>query len=554
MEIVFHRDVRKKLTPFLNAKGVNKTLEYTALYRKFRPTTFSEMVGQEHITKTLKNQIIANRIGHAYLFNGGRGTGKTTAAKIFARAINCLNPKDGEPCNECEICKAILSGSLTDVVEMDAASNNSVEDIRAIRDEVNFLPTLAKYRVYIIDEVHMLSTGAFNALLKTLEEPPAHVKFILATTEPQKLPATILSRCQRFDFKRVSNNDIVKRLEIVCKQAGIEITEDALKIVAVLSEGAVRDALSILERCVQEGASKIDEKKVKELVGIPKTEFINKIVKNIIEYNAEASISALEEVLKEGKDLNNLLWEIIKYIKDILVYKTSKELSIYNKEEISQIEALASKTSKERLIGLIYSLSETENNIKWSSQKEIMLQTGIIKLCMTSQNDGLEELKNKIQKLEEKINSGNIKVTTTQVNEVSKPKSNVSNGTASNNPTKQPNKNIENLTSEQYWPKVLDNLKSSGKMVLYSNLANTKAKQKDDLTVEIVFPKGLTTFGKSMLERPENINELTKLISMECGKQMRIKYVDAEDYVAQKEDNIEDMVKNLDIPINIIED
>ena len=554
MEIVFHRDVRKKLTPFLNAKGVNKTLEYTALYRKFRPTTFSEMVGQEHITKTLKNQIIANRIGHAYLFNGGRGTGKTTAAKIFARAINCLNPKDGEPCNECEICKAILSGSLTDVVEMDAASNNSVEDIRAIRDEVNFLPTLAKYRVYIIDEVHMLSTGAFNALLKTLEEPPAHVKFILATTEPQKLPATILSRCQRFDFKRVSNNDIVKRLEIVCKQAGIEITEDALKIVAVLSEGAVRDALSILERCVQEGASKIDEKKVKELVGIPKTEFINKIVKNIIEYNAEASISALEEVLKEGKDLNNLLWEIIKYIKDILVYKTSKKLSIYNKEEISQIEALASKTSKERLIGLIYSLSETENNIKWSSQKEIMLQTGIIKLCMTSQNDGLEELKNKIQKLEEKINSGNIKVTTTQVNEVSKPKSNVSNGTASNNPTKQPNKNIENLTSEQYWPKVLDNLKSSGKMVLYSNLANTKAKQKDDLTVEIVFPKGLTTFGKSMLERPENINELTKLISMECGKQMRIKYVDAEDYVAQKEDNIEDMVKNLDIPINIIED
>lgn len=400
----------------------------------------------------------------------------------------------------------------------------------------------------------MLSTGAFNALLKTLEEPPAHVKFILATTEPQKLPATILSRCQRFDFKRVSNNDIVKRLEIVCEQSGIEITEDALKIIAVLSEGAVRDALSILERCVQEGASKIDEEKVKELVGIPKTEFINKIVKNIIEYNAEGAISSLDEVLKEGKDLNNLLWEIIKYIKDILVYKTSKELPIYNKEEISAIEALANNTSKERLIGLIYSLSETENNIKWSSQKEIMLQTGIIKLCMTTQNDGLEELKSKIQKLEEKINSGNIKVTTEQVTETVKPKSNVQNSTASSNQTKQPNKTIENLTSEQYWPKVLDNLKSSGKMVLYSNLVNTKAKQKDDLTVEIVFPKGLTTFGKSMLERPENINELTKMISMECGKQMRIKYVDAADYVAPKENNIEDMVKNLDIPINIIED
>ena len=179
-------------------------MAYTALYRKFRPQTFGEMVGQEHITKTLKNQIMAGRVGHAYLFNGGRGTGKTSAAKILARAINCLNPKDGEPCNECEICKSILSGANTDVVEMDAASNNSVEDIRAIREEVNFLPTTCKYRVYIIDEVHMLSTGAFNALLKTLEEPPEHVKFILATTEPQKLPATILSRCQRFDLDRKS--------------------------------------------------------------------------------------------------------------------------------------------------------------------------------------------------------------------------------------------------------------------------------------------------------------------------------------------------------------
>ena len=183
---------------------------YTALYRKFRPQTFAEMVGQEHITRTLRNQIMANRVGHAYLFNGGRGTGKTTSAKVLARAINCLNPKDGEPCNECEICKAALNGSLTDIVEMDAASNNSVEDIRSIREEVNFLPTKAKYRVYIIDEVHMLSQGAFNALLKTLEEPPEHVKFILATTEPQKLPATILSRCQRFDFKRISNEDIIK--------------------------------------------------------------------------------------------------------------------------------------------------------------------------------------------------------------------------------------------------------------------------------------------------------------------------------------------------------
>ncbi len=343
-------------------------MEYTALYRKFRPLSFNEMVGQTHITKTLKNQINAGRIGHAYLFNGGRGTGKTSAAKIFARAINCLNPKDGEPCNECEICKAILQGSLTDVVEMDAASNNSVEDIRAIRDEVNFLPTLAKYRVYIIDEVHMLSTGAFNALLKTLEEPPEHVKFILATTEPQKIPTTILSRCQRFDFKRISNDDIIKRLKIVCKESNIKITEEALKTIAVLSEGALRDALSILERCMQED-SDIDAEKIKEMVGIPKTETIYKIVNNIINYNAEGALEALDEVLYAGKDLQNLLWEIIKYIKDILIFKTTNETGIYSKEEIEKIEELAKNTSKERLVNLIYSLSETRKRYEMVNTK-----------------------------------------------------------------------------------------------------------------------------------------------------------------------------------------
>ena len=282
-------------------------MAYTALYRKFRPTTFADVVGQEHITRTLRNQIIADRVGHAYLFNGGRGTGKTSSAKILARAINCLNPKDGEPCNECEICRGALNGSLTDIVEMDAASNNSVEDIRSIREEVNFLPTKAKYRVYIIDEVHMLSPGAFNALLKTLEEPPEHVKFILATTEPQKLPATILSRCQRFDFKRISNEDIIKRLKVVCNESNIEITDSALNIIAVLSEGAMRDALSILERCIQDGENKIDEDKIKDLVGIPKIAFVNSITEAIIDYDIDKALKSMDDILNEGKDLNNFL-------------------------------------------------------------------------------------------------------------------------------------------------------------------------------------------------------------------------------------------------------
>ena len=526
-------------------------MEYTALYRKFRPLTFNELVGQDHITRTLKNQIISNRIGHAYLFNGGRGTGKTSSAKIFARAINCLNPRDGEPCNECEICKAILSGSLTDVVEMDAASNNSVEDIRTIREEVNFLPTLAKYRVYIIDEVHMLSTGAFNALLKTLEEPPEHVKFILATTEPQKLPATILSRCQRFDFKRISNDDIVKRLEVVCKEAKIEITDEALKTISILAEGAARDALSILERCVQEGNTKIDEDRVKELVGIPKTIFVSKIVENILNNDAEESLEALNEVLDDGKDIQNLLWEIIKYIKDILVYKTSKNLSLYNEEELKKIEELATKTSKDRLIEIIYSLSETDNNIKWSSQKEIMLQTGIIKLCKTTNTDGIEELRKKVQELEQKINSGNIRI--------EQPKKSIEKKNIeiakTNNVEASPVSalKLQNIPSEEYWKNVLEALKTRGRMVLYSNLIGTKASKKDDLTLEVIFPNGLTTFGKSMLEKPENINELTKLVATECGKEMRIKYIDAKEYVLKEENDIENVIKGLDIPVDIID-
>ena len=350
-------------------------MAYTALYRKFRPKTFNEMVGQEHITKTLKNQIVAGRVGHAYLFNGGRGTGKTSAAKILARAINCLNPKDGEPCNECEICKEILSGANTDVVEMDAASNNSVEDIRSIREEVNFLPTSSKYRVYIIDEVHMLSTGAFNALLKTLEEPPEHVKFILATTEPQKLPATILSRCQRFDFKKISNSDIIKRLKEVCKKSEIEITDEALNTIAILSEGAMRDALSILERCVQDGLKNINEDNIKDLVGIPKITYIQEIIDGILEYNIEKVLTALVAVINEGKDVTNLTWELIKYTKDLLVYKTTNKIELYSEDEIKKL-------------------------------KELAFQAGIIKLCNKQTGNSNEELERRVKELEEKIASG----------------------------------------------------------------------------------------------------------------------------------------------------
>ncbi|MCI8411550.1 MAG: DNA polymerase III subunit gamma/tau [Clostridia bacterium] len=538
---------------------------YTALYRKFRPLTFSEMVGQEHITKTIRNQIMADRVGHAYLFNGGRGTGKTSAAKILARAINCLNPKDGEPCNECEICTGAINGSLTDIVEMDAASNNSVEDIRSIREEVNFLPTKAKYRVYIIDEVHMLSTGAFNALLKTLEEPPEHVKFILATTEPQKLPATILSRCQRFDFKRISNEDIIKRLKIVCSESNIEITKEALNIIAVLSEGAMRDALSILERCVQDGANKIDEDKIKDLVGIPKITFVNGITEAIIEYNVDEALKNIDDVLNDGKDIINLLWEIIKYIKDILVYKSSKKLELYTSEELEQIKIISERVSKEKLIDMIYQLSELENNIKWSTQKNIMFQAGIIKLC-NKQAEASSNLEERVEKIEKYLKSGkgvvaqavpvqNIQSTAPRMvtNQTSQQRNidNINKKTsAQNNITKK----FSNK-SEEYWPQIMNDLKQNGKIVLYTNLMNTKAKEINDMTVGIEFPNGMTSFGKMVLEKQENVKEISNLVSIACGKEMQIKYITPQENMKQitNEENLQNLANESDIPFNIIE-
>ena len=509
-------------------------MSYTALYRNYRPLKFSDMVGQEHITRTLKNQVIAERVGHAYLFTGGRGTGKTTSAKILARVVNCLNPQDGEPCNECEICKEILDGSLTDVVEMDAASNNSVEDIRSIRDEVNFLPTKAKYRVYIIDEVHMLSTGAFNALLKTLEEPPEHVKFILATTEPQKLPMTILSRCQRFDFKRISEQNIVKRLKVICEDAKISIDEEALKTIAILSEGHMRDAISILERCSQENSENITINNVKELVGLPSIEYINKLADGILSNDTIKSLEAIDDILKDGKDLYNFLWEVIKYFKDILVYKATNKIELYSKEEVEQIKILSNKTEKQRLFDIIYSLSNLENDIKWSSQRTIMFQTGIIKLCQ-------EKIETVSQRKEEYI---------------SDKETNATNNTKTSSKiiSKEENRTNPSNRPEDVWKKVIISLKTSGKIRLYTSLINTRVKEINDLVWEVQFPNGITEFNKRILEDINNRNDLVKEIFRFSGKEIHLRYKDLKTESNKSEEtSSNNTIDNLGIDINIID-
>ena len=538
-------------------------MAYTALYRTFRPTKFLDMVGQDHITRTLKNQIMAGRVGHAYLFCGSRGTGKTTSAKILARAVNCLNPQDGEPCNECEICKEILSGSLTDVIEMDAASNNGVDDIREIRDAVNFLPTKAKYRVYIIDEVHMLSTGAFNALLKTLEEPPEHVKFILATTEPQKLPATILSRCQRFDYKKIPENDIIKRLKIICDESNIKISDEALKLVAVLSEGAMRDAISILERCSQETDEEISGDLVKELVGIPSVKYIASLVNAMFERDEITALKALDDVINDGKDLYNFLWEVIKYLKDILVYKSTGNLDIYSKAELDEINVISQKADKERILKIIYNLSELENSIKWSSQKTIMLQTGVIKICSDFENNQsanvgvsdstVKELLNKISKLEQKIAQIKPSELMNEAQNVYKGADETNKELVEELKSENPKQSVkQEVKSNELLKKILNSLKQNKKMMLYTTLMNSKAIMTDDMNVVFEFPNGLTPFNKKVMSDPNNNKDLAKAIFSITGKEMNIKIKDTK-LEKPKDDGKDNPLDNLGIDVKIIE-
>ena len=539
-------------------------MAYTALYRTFRPTKFSDMVGQDHITRTLKNQIMAGRVGHAYLFCGSRGTGKTTSAKILARAVNCLNLQDGEPCNECEICREILSGSLTDVIEMDAASNNGVDDIREIRDAVNFLPTKAKYRVYIIDEVHMLSTGAFNALLKTLEEPPEHVKFILATTEPQKLPATILSRCQRFDYKKISEENVIKRLKIICEESYIKISDEALKIIAILSEGAMRDAISILERCSQETQEEISSDLVKELVGIPSVKYIARLVKSMFERDEIEALKSIDDVINDGKDLYNFLWEVIKYLKDILVYKATNNLEIYSAEEIEEIKALSELAQKDRILKIIYDLSELENTIKWSAQRTIMFQTGVIKICSdfventsSSSNSSItdsavKELLNKIAKLEQKverINPSELMKKAQNVYESNDEPKAVKEETEFTKP-KEATKTT--ISSNDLLRKILNSLKQNKKMMLYTILINARAVMTDDMNIEFEFPNGLTPFNEKVMNDPNNKNDLLKAIFGITGKEMHIKIKDTKLKEPEKKAN-DNPLADLGIDVKIIE-
>lgn len=382
---------------------------YRVLYRKWRPQTFEEVYGQPHITATLKNELVSGRVAHAYLFTGSRGTGKTTCAKILSKAVNCLSPHDGDPCNECEICRGIDNGSVLDVIEIDAASNNGVDNIRDLRDEANFTPVKAKYRVYIIDEVHMLSTGAFNALLKILEEPPEHVIFILATTEVHKLPATILSRCQRFDFKRITPEDICARLQYVAEHENITLDEDAAALIAKVADGALRDALSLLDRCCA-----VDEHITSEVVtksaGLAGRDYLMRMSECIIKKDCASALGIINELHMNSCDMERLCSEFMFHLRDLMIVKTVKNadsILIATDDELKSLKALAEKLPLEELLYDLNIIEDTFSQIKRSSNKRIPFEMAFVKLCSESLDSENDALLRRISALEAKLASGN---------------------------------------------------------------------------------------------------------------------------------------------------
>ncbi len=386
-------------------------MSYTALYRKFRPDNFVDVKGQEHIVTTLKNQIKAGRIGHAYLFTGTRGTGKTTVAKLMAKVVNCENPVDGNPCQECRMCKGIAAGTSMNVIEIDAASNNGVDNVREIVEEVRYSPTEGKYKVYIIDEVHMLSAGAFNALLKTIEEPPSYVIFILATTEVHKIPVTILSRCQRYDFKRITIDIIADRLTELMSAENIEAEEKALRYVARAADGSMRDALSLLDQCISFYlGEKLTYDNVLEVLGAVDTQVFARLLQYIRSQDVASCIKLLEEIESTGRELGQFTIDFIWYLRNLLLLKTTEDISEMvieiSSENLAILKQDATLMDEQTLIRYIRVFSDLSNQLRYASRKRVLIEVALIKLCKPEMEQSFDSILNRIKLLEEKLEKG----------------------------------------------------------------------------------------------------------------------------------------------------
>ncbi len=515
-------------------------MSYTALYRKFRPGDFNDVKGQDHIVTTLKNQVKADRIGHAYLFCGTRGTGKTTIAKILGKAVNCEHPVDGNPCNECSMCSSINQQTSMNVIEIDAASNNGVDNIREIVDEVRYSPTEGKYKVYIIDEVHMLSAGAFNALLKTLEEPPSYVIFILATTEAHKIPITILSRCQRYDFRRITIDTIAARLTDLMQREGIEAEEKAVRYIARMGDGSLRDALSLLDQCIAfYFGQKLTFDNVLEVLGAVEIEIFSRLLDLILHNNVSGTMALLEELVIKGKELTQFTVDFTWYLRNLLLVKTSEdatEVIEVSTDNLAILEQQAAGIEVEILIRYIRIFSELSNQIKYASQKRVMVEVALIKLCRPQMETGYEDIINRLRLIENKLENGTI----------------VSSGTVLEKPDIQPAK-------EESKPLVLPRAMSEDLQALAKNwhtivagtsnltkasLMNAKPSIGNNDSLLLVFTESI---DKDLISQENHMTELKDVIVKIIHKEVEIQTK----LLTQGKENIEDIPDLTNIIKNI---
>lgn len=501
-------------------------MSYTALYRKFRPKDFEDVKGQEHIVTTLKNQIKADRIGHAYLFCGTRGTGKTTIAKILARAVNCEHPVDGSPCNTCKTCRAINEGTSMNVIEIDAASNNGVDNIREIREEVAYRPTTGKYKVYIIDEVHMLSTGAFNALLKTLEEPPSYVIFILATTEAHKIPITILSRCQRYDFRRITADTIAARLQELMDKEGNDVEEKAIRYIAKAADGSMRDALSLLDQCIAFYlGEKLTYEKVLENLGAVDTQVFSRMLRQILQQDTAGTIKTLDEIIIQGRELGQFVTDFIWYLRNLLLISTSEhpeEAVDASAENLERMKEESSMVDAETLMRYIRIFSELSNQIKYASQKRVLVEIALIKLCQPVMEMNLDSLYDRVRVLEEKLKNG--------VTVQSLPTENYVR-TRAENPEEQILKE-ETVKPEKAAPEDLQYVKKNWnaiirdtKGLLQQMLLDSIPKYDGNTGEPILYVEFQNFLAQTCIDNPDNLEMLKNAVRKKIGKEVEIKMI-----------------------------
>ncbi len=497
-------------------------MEYQALYRRWRPLTFDDIVGQRHVAQTIKNEVSSGNVGHAFLFCGSRGTGKTSTARILSRAINCTNNKDGNPCNECESCKGILSGSIMDVVEIDAASNSGVANIRSLRDEAAFAAASVRYKVYIIDEVHALSKDAFNALLKLLEEPPAHVKFVLATTEANKILDTISSRCQRFDFHKITKNDIFARLDEICEAEMIQIEPDALRMVAEAADGSLRDALSILEPCISAGKV-VETEYVRSLLGFGEKKKVAELCKAVADNDGGKVLEIIEEICSSGKNLNPFLESVIKGFRDIMIYAiTRKKPLAENDEDWEAMLPAAENMGVDKAIFAVNVLSETYSKAKYMTMPRYIAEANLLKLCNMREESGYDALAARLGELELKLARG-VVVQNASVTEEKKPQE-------VKKEEKKAEKSVKKSASapgdsatvekiKEKWPEIMSRIALGGSLNLYMALENSSIRSFGD-KVAIVFPDNVGAVLRDMIEG--GLGEIGEIILAETGLDVKL--------------------------------